>query len=101
LAAGFAVGRGVGFGAGLGVGLGAGLEITTRLGDTDVRVVERAPAPVPLAAVNRYDQRPAGSRRTTENVTPEAYEVPPDMLKLPTPATTTWMLVGAHPWTSW
>jgi hypothetical protein len=48
---GLAVGRGVGFGAGLGVGFGSGFEITTRLGDTDMSVTERAPAPLPLEAV--------------------------------------------------
>ena len=51
-----AVGRGVGLGA-----VEVGRLITTREGDTVVSVADRWPAPDPLDAVNRYDQRPAGN----------------------------------------
>jgi hypothetical protein len=52
---GFAVARGfgVGFGVGLGVGFGFGALITTRFGETALRMMLRAPVPEPLAALNR------------------------------------------------
>jgi hypothetical protein len=69
---GFAVGGAVGFGVGLGVGGGGGALTLTVDGLTLVRVTDLAPEPVPLVAVNRYPQVPAGSRRVVEKVTPAA-----------------------------
>lgn len=46
-------GLGVGFGVGLGVAFGFGALMTTRFGDTTDRMTLRAPAPEPLAALNR------------------------------------------------
>jgi hypothetical protein len=99
---GFAVARGlvVGFGVGLGVGFGFGFGalITTRLGDTALRMTLRAPAPEPLAALNRYAQRPAGNLRVTEYVTPPSYDVPDALMAYrPRPTTTSSTRVGAHP----
>jgi hypothetical protein len=97
---GFAVGRGlgVGFGVGLGVALGFGALIATRLGDTARRMTLRAPTPEPLAALNRYAQRPAGNLRVTEYVTPPAYDVPDArMAYRPRPTTTSSTRVGAQP----
>src|SRR6266540_252753 len=72
LGVGFGVGAAVGCGVGLGVGGGVGALTLTVEGLTLVRVTDLAPAPVPLDAVNRYPQVPAGSRRVVEKVTPDA-----------------------------
>jgi hypothetical protein len=63
---GFGVGLAVGFGVGWGVGGGAGAVTLTVDGLTFVRVTDLTPAPDPLVAVNRYPQRPTGSRREVE-----------------------------------
>jgi hypothetical protein len=65
------VGFGVGFTVGFGAGVAVAAVMTTLAGDTDRRVTDREPAPEPLCAENTYVHVPAGSRRETENVTPE------------------------------
>jgi hypothetical protein len=93
---GFGVGFGVGLGVGCGVGLGVGATITTGVGATAVRAVERLP--LPFVAAKLYVHEPAGRDILTEYVTPAWNVVPaPVIAKRPSPAITTSTFDGLQP----